>query len=38
MKEWIKKMKYYSAVKNNEIRKIDGKWIDLEKMIPTEVT
>ena len=39
MEEWIKKTWYiysvekYSAVKNNDIRKFEGKWIELEKVI-----
>ena len=44
IEEWIKKMwyiytmDYYSAVKNNDIRKFSGKWIELEKIILSEVT
>ena len=35
--EWIKKMwyiyttKYYPGVKNNNTRKFEGKWMELEK-------
>ena len=42
-KEWIQKMwyiytmEYYSAVKNNDIFKFTGKWIELEKKILCEV-
>ena len=41
--EWIKKMwyiytmEYYSAVKNNGIRKFEGKGMELEKIILSEV-
>jgi hypothetical protein len=41
--EWIKKMwhiytvEYYSAIKNKEIMKFSGKWIELENIILTEV-
>ena len=41
--EWIKKMwyictmKYYSAVRNNDIRKFAGKWIELQNIL-SEVT
>jgi hypothetical protein len=44
VKEWIKKMwyiytmGYYSAVKSNDIMKFVGKWVELEKIILTEVT
>ena len=31
-------MKYYSAVKNNDIIKFTGKCIELEKIILSEVT
>ena len=43
-KEWIKKMwyvytmEYYTAVKNNDIRKFEDKWMELEKIILNEVT
>jgi hypothetical protein len=42
--EWIQKrwyiftMKYYSAIKNNDLMKFAGKWIELENIIPSEVT
>jgi hypothetical protein len=42
--EWIQKMWYiytiefYSAIKINEFMKFLGKWMDLEDIIPTEVT
>jgi hypothetical protein len=39
--EWIQKiytMEYYLAIKNNEFRKILGKWMDLEGMILSKVT
>jgi hypothetical protein len=41
--EWIKKtwylytMKYYSAIKKNEILLFAGKWIELENIILNEV-
>jgi hypothetical protein len=31
-------MEYYSALKNNEFMKFQGKWIDLEGIILSEVT
>jgi hypothetical protein len=43
-KEWIKKiwyiytMEYCSAVKNNDIMKSAGKWMELENIILSEVT
>jgi hypothetical protein len=42
--EWIQKvwfiyiMKYYSAIKNEEIMSFAGKWIELENIILSEVT
>jgi hypothetical protein len=42
--EWIEKMsyiftmEYYSASKKNEFMKFLGKWLDLEGIIPSEVT
>jgi hypothetical protein len=42
--KWIQKMwyiytmEYYSAIKNNEFMKFLGKWMDLEDIIPSEVT
>ena len=44
MEEWIQKvwyiytMEYYSAVKNNDIMKFAGKWMELENIILSEVT
>jgi hypothetical protein len=38
-KEWIRRMcyiyimKYYSAIKNNDIMKFEGKWMEIEKKI-----
>jgi hypothetical protein len=43
-KEWIQKicyiytMEYYSAIKNNEIMKILGEFMDLDDIILSEVT
>jgi hypothetical protein len=31
-------MEYYSAIKNNDIMKFAGKWMELEKIIQSEVT
>ena len=31
-------MDYYSAIKNNDIMKFAGKWMELEKIILSEVT
>jgi len=42
--EWIQKMWYiytmehYSAIKNNDFMKFIGKWLELENIIPIEVT
>jgi hypothetical protein len=42
--KWIQKMwyiyiiEYYSAIKNNEFMKFLGKWMDMEDIIPSEVT
>ena len=42
--EWIQKMwyiytmEYYSAIKNDELMKFLGKWMDLEGIILSEVT
>jgi hypothetical protein len=42
--EWIQKMwyiytmGYYSAIKNNEFMKFLGKWMELENIIPSELT
>jgi hypothetical protein len=38
IEEWIHKMWYYSAIKNNEFMKFLGKWMDLEDIILSEVT
>jgi hypothetical protein len=41
---WIQKMQfiytmeYYSAIKNKDILSFAGKWIELENIIPSEVT
>jgi hypothetical protein len=43
-KEWIQlmwyiyTMEYYSAIKNNELMKFLGKWMELENTILSEVT
>jgi hypothetical protein len=31
-------MEYYSAIENNEFMKFLGKWMELENIIPSEVT
>jgi hypothetical protein len=31
-------MEYYSAIKNNDIMKFAGKWMELEKTILSKVT
>jgi hypothetical protein len=31
-------MEYYSAVKNNDIMKFAGKWMELEKIASSEAT
>jgi hypothetical protein len=31
-------MEYYSAIKNNEFMKFLEKWMDLEDIIPSEIT
>jgi hypothetical protein len=31
-------MKYYSAIKNNDLMKFTGKWLELENIILSEVT
>jgi hypothetical protein len=42
--EWIQKMwyiytmKYYSAIKKDDLMKFLGKWLDLESIILNEVT
>jgi hypothetical protein len=35
---FIYTMKYYSGIKNNDIMKFAGKWMELEKIILSEVT
>jgi hypothetical protein len=35
---YIYTMEYYSAIKNNDIMRFDGKWMGLEKIILSEVT
>ena len=35
---YIYTMEYYSAIKNNELMKFLGKWMDLEETILSEVT
>jgi hypothetical protein len=35
---YIYTMEYYSAIKNNELMKFMGKWMDLEDIILSEVT
>ena len=43
-KEWIRKMwyiytmEYYTAEKNNDILKFEGKWMNLENIPLSEVT
>jgi hypothetical protein len=34
----IHTIEYYSAVKKTEVKKFEGKWIDLEKIILKEKT
>ena len=31
-------MEYYSAIKNEDILSFAGKWMELENIIPSEVT
>jgi hypothetical protein len=31
-------MQYYSAIKNNTFKKFAGKWMELENVMPSEVT
>ena len=39
MKMWcIYTMEYYSAIKNNEIMPLAVPWMDLENVIPSEVS
>jgi hypothetical protein len=35
---YIYTMEYYSAIKNNDFVKFAGKWMELENIIPSEVT
>ena len=35
---YIYTMEYYSAIKNNELMKFFGKWVELENIILSEVT
>ena len=35
---YIYTMEYYSAIKNNDLMKFIGKWIELENIILSEVT
>jgi hypothetical protein len=35
---FIYTMKYYSAIKNKDIIKFSGKWMELEKIILSEIT
>jgi len=35
---YIYSMEYYSAIKNNDFMKFVGKWMELENIIPSEVT
>jgi hypothetical protein len=35
---YIYTMEYYLAIKNNELMKFIGKWMDLEDIILSEVT
>jgi hypothetical protein len=42
--KWIQKMwyiytmEYYPTIKNNDFMKFTGKWMELENIIPSEVT
>jgi hypothetical protein len=44
MEEWIQKIwyihiiEYYSAIKNNDLMKFAGKWMELENITLSEVT
>jgi hypothetical protein len=44
IEEWIQKMwfiytmEYYSAIKNEDILNFAGKWMELENIIPSEIT
>jgi hypothetical protein len=35
---YIYTMEYYSVIKNDEFMKLFGKWMELENIIPSEVT
>jgi hypothetical protein len=35
---YIYTMEYYSAIKNNDFRKLAGKWAELENIILSEAT
>ena len=35
---YIYRMEYYSATKNKDIMTFAGKWMELENVIPSEVT
>jgi hypothetical protein len=35
---YIYTMEYYSAIKNNDLMKFIGKWIELENIILSEIT
>jgi hypothetical protein len=35
---YIYTMEYYSAIKNNEFMKFLDKWMELENIIPSEIT
>ena len=37
-KWYIYIMEYYSAIKNNDFMKFEGKWMELESTILSEVT
>ena len=36
--EMVYTKEYYSAMKNNDFMKYTGKWMELENIIPSEVT
>jgi hypothetical protein len=35
---YINTIEYYSTIKNNDIMKLAGKWMELENIILSEVT
>jgi hypothetical protein len=35
---YIYTMEYYAAIENNVFMKVAGKWMELENIIPNEVT